>query len=58
MTFIKKWLKHTLSIPLLESAIRQVINNNKLVETKKKELTWWERISPNETCMRVRRGCV
>ena len=50
-------LKHMLSIPLLTSAIRQMINNDKLVETKN-ELTWWERVSPNETCMRVREGCV
>jgi hypothetical protein len=34
-----------------------MINNNKLVETKK-ELTLWERVSPNETCMRVREECV
>jgi hypothetical protein len=45
------------SISLLTSAIRQIINNDKLVETKKK-LTLWERVSPNETCMRVREGCV
>ena len=45
------------SIPLLASVIRQVINNNKLFETKI-ELTWWERVSPNETCMRVREGCI
>ena len=50
-------LKHMLSIPLLTSAIRQMINNDKLVETKN-ELTWWERVSPNETCMRVREVCV
>jgi hypothetical protein len=55
--FNKKWLKHVLSIPLLTSAIRQIINNDELVETKK-ELTWWERVSPNKTCMRVREGCV
>ena len=41
---------------LLTFATRLVINN-KLVVTKK-ELTWWERVSPNETCMRVREGCV
>jgi hypothetical protein len=46
-----------LSIPLLTSAIRQIINNGEFVETKK-ELTLWERVSPNETCMRVRGGCV
>jgi hypothetical protein len=55
--FNQKLLKHTLSIPLLTSAIRQVINNNEFVETKK-ELILWERVSPNETCMRVREGCV
>ena len=47
-----------LSIPLPASATRQVTNNNKLIETKKKELTWWERARPNATCMRVREGCV
>ena len=46
-----------LYISLLTSTIRQKINNDKLVVTKK-ELTWWERVSPNETCMRVREGCV
>jgi hypothetical protein len=46
-----------LSIPLLTSTIRQIINNCRLVETKK-ELTLWERVSPNKTCMRVREGCV
>jgi hypothetical protein len=41
-----------------------VFKNNELVKikkikiNKKKELTWWERVSPNETCMRVREGCV
>jgi hypothetical protein len=34
--FNKKWLKHMLFIPLLTSAIRQIINNDKLVVTKKK----------------------
>jgi hypothetical protein len=34
-----------------------VFKNNELVKTKK-ELTWWERVNPNETCMRVREGCV
>jgi hypothetical protein len=46
-----------LSIPLLTSAIRQIINNDELVKTKK-ELTLWERVSPNKTCMRVGEGCV
>ena len=46
-----------LSIFLLTSAIRQIMNNDKLVETNK-ELTLWERINPNEICMRVREGCV
>ncbi len=46
-----------LSKLLLTSIIRLTINSVKLVETKK-ELTWWERVSPNETCMRVREGCV
>jgi hypothetical protein len=46
-----------LSISLLTSAIRQVTNNDEFVQTKK-ELTLWERVSPNETCMRVREGCV
>ena len=55
--FNQKLLKHTLSIPLLTSAIRQVTNNHEFVETKK-ELILWERVSPNETCMRVREGCV
>ena len=55
--FNQKLLKHRLSIPLLTSAIRQVINNNEFVETKK-ELSLWERVSPNETCMRVRKGSV
>ena len=41
---------------LLASATRPV-NSNKLVETKRK-LTWWERVSPDETCMRVRERCV
>ena len=37
MTLIKKkWLKHMLSVPLLTSATRQMINNDKFVETKKK----------------------
>ena len=34
-----------LSIPLLTSTIRQIINNDELVKTKK-ELTLWERVSP------------
>jgi hypothetical protein len=34
--FNQKLLKHILSIPLLTSAIRQVINNDEFVETKKK----------------------
>jgi hypothetical protein len=55
--FNQKLLKHTLSIPLLTFAIRQVIDNDEFVETKK-ELTLWERVSPNETCIRVREGCV
>ena len=55
--FNQKLLKHTLSIPLLTSAIRQITNNHEFVETKK-ELTLWKRVSPNETCMRVREGCV
>ena len=55
--FNKKWLKHVLSIPLLTSDIRKIINNDELVETKK-ELTLWERVSPNKTWMRVREGCV
>jgi hypothetical protein len=46
-----------LSMSLLTSTIRQIINNDKLVETKK-ELTLWERVSPNKTCMKVREGCV
>jgi hypothetical protein len=46
-----------LSISLLTSAIRQVTNNDEFVQTKK-ELTLWERVSSNETCMRVREGCV
>jgi hypothetical protein len=37
---------------LLTSATRPV-NSNKLVEAKRK-LTWWERVSLDETCMRVR----
>ena len=41
---------------LLTSAPRPV-NSNKLVENKR-GLTWWERVSPNETCIRVRQGCV
>ena len=55
--FNQELLKHMLAIPLLTSAIRQIINNDKLVETKK-ELTWWERVSPDETCIRVRKRCV
>ncbi len=55
--FNQKWLKHMLSISLLTSAIRQVTNNDEFVQTKK-ELTLWERVSSNETCMRVREGCV
>ena len=55
--FNQELLKHMLSIPPLTSAIRQIFNNDKLVETKK-ELTWWERVSPNETCMRVREECI
>jgi hypothetical protein len=46
-----------LSIPLLTFSIRQKTNDDEFVETKK-ELTLWERVSPNETCMRVREGCV
>ena len=34
-----------------------MFKNNELVKTKK-ELTWWERVSPNETCMKVREGCL
>ena len=34
--FNQKWLKHVLSIPLLTSAIRITINNDKLVEAKKR----------------------
>ena len=49
----KKLPEHVLPMLLLTSATRPVINN-KLVETKKRELTWWERVSPDETCMRVR----
>jgi hypothetical protein len=41
---------------LLTSATRPV-NSNKFVETKK-GLTWWERVSPDETCIRVRERCV
>ena len=55
--FNQELLKHMLFIPLLTSSIRQIINNDKLVETKK-ELTWWERVSPDETCMRMRERCV
>jgi hypothetical protein len=33
--FNQKVLKHTLSIPLLTSAIRQVTNNHEFVENKK-----------------------
>ena len=55
--FNQELLKHMLSIPPLTSAIRQIFNNDKLVETKK-ELTWWERVNLNKTCMRVREGCV
>jgi hypothetical protein len=55
--FNQKMLKHTLSIPLSTFAIKQVTNNHEFVETKK-ELTLWERVSPNETCMRVREGRV
>ena len=43
--FNQKLLKHTLSISLLTFSIRQVINNDEFVETKK-ELTLWERVSP------------
>ena len=42
--FNQKLLKHTLSILLLTFAIRQVINNDEFIETKK-ELTLWERVS-------------
>ena len=55
--FNQKVLEHTLSIPLLTSAIRKVTNKHEFAETKK-ELTLWERVSSNETCMRVREGCV
>ena len=55
--FNQKLLKHTLSIPLLTSVVRQVTNNHEFVETKK-ELTLWERVSPNETCIRMREECV
>ena len=55
--FNQKVLEHTLSIPLLTSVIKQITNNHEFVETKK-ELTLWERVSPNETCMRMREGCV
>jgi hypothetical protein len=41
---------------LLTSAARPV-NSNKLVETKR-GLTCWERVSPDETCIRVRERCV
>ena len=34
--FNQKVLEHTLSIPLLTSAIRQVTNNHEFVKTKKK----------------------
>jgi hypothetical protein len=34
--FNQELLKHMLSIPLLTSAMRQIINKNKLVETKKR----------------------
>ncbi len=47
----------TFFILLLTSAIRQIINNDELVETKK-ELTLWERVNPNKTCIRVREGYV
>jgi hypothetical protein len=50
--FNKKLLEHVLSMLLLTSTTRPVINN-KFVETKR-ELTWWERVSLDETCMRVR----
>ena len=50
--FNKKLLENVLSILLLTFATRLVINS-KLVETKR-ELTWWERVSPDETRMRVR----
>ena len=42
---------------LLTSARRQVFKIVNLLRMKK-ELTWWERVNPNETCMKVRRGCV
>ena len=41
---------------LLTSAARPLINNA-LVETKR-GLTCWERVSPNETCIRVGENCV
>ena len=42
---------------LLTSAARLLIYNT-LVETEKGGLTCWERVSPNETCIRVRERCV
>jgi hypothetical protein len=41
---------------LLTSTARLLIYNS-LVETKR-GLTCWERVSPNETCIRVREKCV
>ena len=41
---------------LSTSAARPLINNT-LVETKKR-VTCWERVSPDETCTRVRERCV
>ena len=43
--FNQNLLKYTLSISLLTSAIKQAINNDEFVETKKK-LTLWERVNP------------
>ena len=54
--FSKKLPEHVLSMLLLTSTTRPM-NSNKLVDTKRK-LTWWERVNPDETCMRVRERCV
>ena len=43
--------------PLLLTSATRPVNSNKLVKTKR-GLTWWERVSPDETCIRVRERCV
>ena len=43
--FNQKLLKHTLFIPLLTSAVRQVINNDEFIETKKSWLCGRESVS-------------